>query len=176
MKIEKIKIDLIKSNPSNPRIIKDSKFKKLVKSIKKFPEMLEIRPIVVDDKMIVLGGNMRLKACKEAQLNEIYIIKANNLTKEQQNEFIIKDNSSFGEWDWDVLNEDWDVTLLEDWGLDLPEEKTKGNDDDDDYIDDDESPNISQMWFLNIQMNNEKDCQEWYEKLQAEGLNCKIVQ
>jgi ParB-like chromosome segregation protein Spo0J len=174
MKIEKVSIGLVKSNPSNPRVIKDNKFRKLVKSIKDFPEMLEIRPIVVDDNMIVLGGNMRLKACKEAQLNEIYIIKVNNLTKEQQAEFIIKDNSSFGEWDWDVLKDEWDVILLDDWGLDVPEEKENNDDDDDD--DNDEQPIISQMWFLNIQMDNENDCQIWYEKLQAEGLNCKIVQ
>ena len=100
MKIETVKISAVKSNPNNPRIIKDDKFKKLVTSIKEFPQMLNIRPIVVNDEMIVLGGNMRLKACIEAGLKEVAIIKASDLTPEQQNEFIIKDNVGFGEWDW----------------------------------------------------------------------------
>jgi len=107
MKTEKVKITAIKANPNNPRIIKDEKFKKLVKSIQDFPEMLEIRPIVVNDEMIVLGGNMRLKAMKEAGLKEVHVIKASNLTEEQQKEFIIKDNVGFGEWDWDTLANDW---------------------------------------------------------------------
>ena len=115
--IEKVKLSEVKSNPNNPRLIKDEKFSKLVKSIKEFPKMLEIRPIVVNDEMVVLGGNMRLKACKEAGLKEIPIIKASDLTEEQQREFIIKDNVGFGEWDWDILANEWDVDLLEEWGL-----------------------------------------------------------
>lgn len=121
MKIEKIKISLVKPNPNNPRVIKDDKFKKLVQSIKDFPKMLEIRPIVVNDDMIVLGGNMRLKACKEAGLKEIPIIKASELSEEQQREFIIKDNVGFGEWDWDSLANEWDAEQLDGWGLDLPD-------------------------------------------------------
>jgi hypothetical protein len=120
MKIEKVKIGQIKSNPNNPRVIKDDKFKKLVQSVKDFPQMLDIRPIVVNDDMIVLGGNMRLKACIEAGLKEVSIIKASDLTPEQQNEFIIKDNVGFGEWNWDDLANDWDETQLIEWGLDLP--------------------------------------------------------
>ena len=120
MKTEKVKIGKIKTNPNNPRLIKDDKFKKLVKSIKEFPEMLEIRPIVVDKDNIVLGGNMRLRACQEAGLKEVYILKADQLTEKQQREFIIKDNVGFGEWDWDDLANEWDVDELEDWGLDLP--------------------------------------------------------
>lgn len=96
MKIEKVKISAVKNNPNNPRIIKDDKFRKLVNSVKEFPQMLEIRPIVVNDEMIVLGGNMRLKACVEAGLKEVFIIKASELTEEQQREFIIKDNVSGG--------------------------------------------------------------------------------
>ena len=82
--------------------------------------MLQIRPIVVDKDNIVLGGNMRLRACKEAGLKEVYIVKADQLTEKQQREFIIKDNVGFGEWDWDDLANEWDVDELEDWGLDLP--------------------------------------------------------
>lgn len=120
MKTEAVKIQDVKTNPNNPRLIKDDKFKKLVRSIKEFPEMLKLRPIVVDENNIVLGGNMRLRACKEAGLKEVHIIKADQLTEKQQREFIIKDNVGFGEWDWDDLANEWDVDELEDWGLDLP--------------------------------------------------------
>jgi len=120
MKIEKVKIGLVKNNPNNPRVIKDDKFKKLVTSVKEFPAMLEIRPIVVNDEMIVLGGNMRLRACIEAGLKEVYIIKASELTPEQEKEFIIKDNVGFGEWNWDDLANSWDTEQLTEWGIDLP--------------------------------------------------------
>jgi DNA modification methylase len=120
MKSELIPISKVKANPNNPRIIKDEKFKKLVKSIQEFPQMLEIRPIVVNEEMIVLGGNMRLKACQEAGLKEVHIIKASELTEEQQKEFIIKDNVGFGEWDWNDLANNWDSDKLEEWGLDIP--------------------------------------------------------
>jgi len=116
--MELVKISKVKPNETNPRFIKDNKFKKLVKSIKEFPEMLKLRPIVVNKDMIVLGGNMRLKACKEAGLKDVWILKADNLTEEQQKEFIVKDNVGFGEWDWDILANDWDVKKLEEWGLD----------------------------------------------------------
>ena len=106
-------------NTSNPRIIKDDKFKKLVKSIQEFPQMLELRPIVVDANMVVLGGNMRLKACKAAGLKEVPIVIADKLTEEQQAEFIIKDNVGFGEWDWDLLANEWDAASITDWGLDI---------------------------------------------------------
>ena len=114
-----VNIQEIRNNENNPRIIKDYKFKQLVKSIKEFPEMLKLRPIVVNSEMVVLGGNMRLKACKEAGLKEVWILKADELTEEQQKEFIVKDNVGFGEWDWDVLANEWNNQQLEDWGLDL---------------------------------------------------------
>jgi hypothetical protein len=115
-----VKISEVKLNPNNPRLIKDDKFKKLVQSIIEFPEMLDIRPIVVNAEMIVLGGNMRLKACKEAGLKEVPIIMADNLTEEQQREFLIKDNVSGGEWDWNMLANEWEVEQLDAWGLDIP--------------------------------------------------------
>ncbi len=117
--MKKFKISEVKLNPNNPRLIKDDKFEKLVKSIKEFPEMLDIRPIVVNKDMVILGGNMRFKACKEAGLKEIPVIVAENLTEEQQREFLIKDNTSGGEWDFEVLANEWDNEQLEDWGLDL---------------------------------------------------------
>lgn len=119
MKIEIVKISAVKSNPNNPRIIKDDKFAKLVNSIKELPQMLQLRPIVVNDDMIVLGGNMRLKACVEAGLKEVPVIKASDLTPDEQRQFIIKDNVGFGEWDWDMLANEWDAAELADWGLDV---------------------------------------------------------
>ena len=120
MKVDKVKISEVKTNPKNPRLIKDDKFRKLVKSIQEFPQMLELRPIVVDENNIVLGGNMRLKACKEAGMKEVFIVKAENLTELQKDEFIVKDNVGFGEWDWDILANEWDTEKLDEWGLDLP--------------------------------------------------------
>jgi DNA modification methylase len=125
MRTETVKISQVKANPNNPRLIKDDKFKKLVQSIRDFPKMLGIRPIVVNDDMVVLGGNMRLKACKEAGLTEIPIIKASDLTDAEQREFIIKDNVGFGEWEWDMIKADWDLEELNQWGLDIPDWETK---------------------------------------------------
>lgn len=120
--MERVDIRQVRSNPDNPRFIKGDKFEKLVKSIREFPQMLELRPIVVNKDMVVLGGNMRLKACEEAGIDQVPIIFADNLTEEQQKEFIIKDNSSFGEWDWDILANEWDTEQLIDWGMDIPDD------------------------------------------------------
>lgn len=120
MQVKKVKISDVKTNPKNPRLIKDDKFKKLVKSIQEFPQMLELRPIVVDENNIVLGGNMQLKACIEVGLKEIFIVQAAELTEDQKDEFIVKDNVGFGEWDWDLLANEWDTDKLTEWGLDLP--------------------------------------------------------
>jgi len=130
MKIQKVPIDSIKISTSNPRTIKKDKLKKLMKSIMEFPEMMELRPIIVDENNIVLGGNMRLQACLNLKHKEVPIVKVNDLTDEQKKEFVIKDNASFGEWDWDVLANNWEVTDLSDWGLDIPSV----------YFDDDEEP------------------------------------
>jgi hypothetical protein len=129
MQTKQTKLSEIKPNPNNPRVIKDHKFAQLVKSIQDFPEMLQIRPIVVNAEMVVLGGNMRLKACKEAGLKEVPVIFADSLTEEQQKEFIIKDNVGFGEWDWDQLANEWDEDELNEWGLDVPVD-LKNNDTD----------------------------------------------
>lgn len=120
MKIEQVKIGDIKPNPSNPRLIKDDKFRKLVKSIQDFPQMMEIRPIVVNEDMVILGGNMRWKAAKEAGMKTVPVIKASELTENQQREFIIKDNVGFGEWDWEALANEWSDIDLGDWSLDIP--------------------------------------------------------
>jgi DNA modification methylase len=128
------KISEVKLNPNNPRLIKDDKFKKLVQSIKDFPEMLSIRPIVVNQDMIILGGNMRFRACKEAGIKEIPVI-ITDLPEDKQREFLIKDNTSGGEWDWDMLANEWDTDELEAWGLDLPvfDIKDEGTAEEDNY-------------------------------------------
>jgi len=135
-----MKISKIKSNPNNPRIIKDDKFKKLVKSLTEFPEMMSKRPLVcvtdVDGKIYPLGGNMRLKALQEIGHKEIpdeWVQMADEWTEEQRREFVIKDNVGFGEWDWDDLANNWDTEKLQDWGLDIPNfepEKLEAEEDD----------------------------------------------
>jgi len=119
IEVKVVKISDIKPNPNNPRIIKDDKFKKLVESIKGFPEMANVRPIVVNTDMIVLGGNMRLKAMKEAGWKEAPI-QIVDWDEQKQKEFIVKDNVGFGEWDWDDLANNWEAEELTDWGLDIP--------------------------------------------------------
>jgi hypothetical protein len=164
MKIEKIKINLIQPNQDNPRIIKDDKFEKLVKSIKEFPKMLEIRPIVVNENLIVLGGNMRLKACIEAGLKEIPIIKAENLSQKQQREFIVKDNVGFGEWDWDMLKDEWDNSDLEEWGLDTPF-------DEDEILEDiEEIKEFNESTNFTISCANMEELEQLQTKLNTEAM------
>ncbi len=119
MKPNKIKIQKLKENPDNPRIISRDKFRKLVNSLKEFPQMLKLRPIVVDEDNIILGGNMRYKAALELGLSEVWVIQADDLTKDQKAEFIIKDNAGFGKWDWETLANDWSMEVLTDWGVDV---------------------------------------------------------
>ncbi len=153
-----ISIQKIRENIDNPRFIKDYKFKKLVNSLKTFPEMLEKRPIVVDENYMVLGGNMRLKACREAGLDKVWIDVAKDWTDEQKKEFIVKDNLSYGEWDWEILANEYDVMKLDQYGLDLnpaifapekDEESIKGTTDDkfNDYT---------------IYFRNEEELEIWY--------------
>jgi ParB-like chromosome segregation protein Spo0J len=122
--IRTVKISQIKPNPKNPRVIKDDKFNKLLQSIKDFPQMLEKRPLVCftdkDKKLVVLGGNMRLKAAQEIGLKELPVMLADDWTEDQKNKFLIKDNVNFGEWDWDELANEWDSDQLTEWGLEIP--------------------------------------------------------
>jgi ParB-like chromosome segregation protein Spo0J len=166
--IQIVKINAIKLNPNNPRLIKDGKFKKLVKSIIEFPEMLNIRPIVVNTDNVILGGNMRYKACKEAGLKEIPIIVAENLTEAQQKEFLIKDNTSGGEWDFDMLANEWEAELLDDWGLDIPifkeaEEK------------EDLSSTINNLYRIEIICSDEEHQENSYNKLIEQGFECRLL-
>ena len=161
--MERVDIRQVRSNPDNPRFIKGDKFEKLVKSIREFPQMLELRPIVVNKNMIVLGGNMRLKACEEAGIDQVPIIFADNLTEEQQKEFIIKDNSSFGEWDWDLLANEWDVDMLNDWGIDVP------NFDIEEPID--ETPDKEDKLLINVRCENEESQEALYQYLVKAGYD-----
>jgi hypothetical protein len=133
-----IKLSDLKPNTNNPRFIRDEKFKKLVKSIQEFPQMLQLRPIIVDADYTILGGNMRYMACKDLRIKEVPVIIADELTEEQALEFIIKDNVGFGEWDWDTLANEWDAVQLVDWGLDLPfDTETELEAEEDDYTEPD---------------------------------------
>jgi len=159
---QQVKLSKVKGNPSNPRIIKNDKFKKLVKSIKEFPEMLKLRPIVVDENYMVLGGNMRLKASKEAGLKEVWIEVAEGLTEEQKKEFIVKDNVGFGEWEWDMLANEWDSVQLAEWGLDVWQNE-------DDIQDIEEITDFSESENFIIKCDNNKQLKELQLKLNTES-------
>jgi ParB-like chromosome segregation protein Spo0J len=168
----KVAISKIKSNPDNPRIIKDDKFKQLVKSIKDFPQMLELRPIVVDSDMVVLGGNMRLKACLEAGLKEVDILIADQLTEDQKKEFIIKDNVGFGEWDWDMLANEWDNELLSEWGLEVDKFDINNNIENELK---DLSSNIDNLYRIEIVCKDEEHQENTYNKLLEQGYECRLL-
>ena len=119
MKMYKIEIDKVYPREGNPRLIKDEKFNKLVQSVESFPQMLELRPIVIDEDNVILGGNMRYEALKHTGAKEINVVNTIGLTEEQKQEFIVKDNVPFGEWDWNILSNEWEVDKLADWGLDV---------------------------------------------------------
>jgi len=159
---QQVKISKVKGNPSNPRIIKNDKFKKLVKSIQEFPEMLKLRPIVVDEDFMVLGGNMRLKASKEAGLSEVWIDIAEGLTEEQKKEFIVKDNVGFGEWEWDILANEWDSVQLADWGLDVWQNE-------DDVEDIEEVIDFNEDVNFIIKCENLQELEELKDKLKLTG-------
>ena len=168
---QQVKLYKIKGNPNNPRIIKNDKFKKLVKSIKEFPEMLEKRPIVVDEDLMVLGGNMRLKASKDAGLKEVWIDIAEGWTKEQKDEFVVKDNVNFGEWEWDMLANEWDSVQLAEWGLDVwPNEDDEQNNDVNDISD-----NISEEYRVEIELNSEREQEQVFNELTKKGYKCRIL-
>ena len=168
---QQVKISKVKGNPDNPRIIKNDKFKKLVKSIQEFPEMLKLRPIVVDEDMIVLGGNMRLKASKDAGLKEVWIEVAEGLTKEQKKEFIVKDNVGFGEWEWDMLGNEWDSVQLAEWGLDV----WQNEDDEQNNEVNDISNNISEEYRVEIELNSEREQEQVFNELTQKGYKCRIL-
>ena len=116
----KMDINELITNPHNPRSISDTQLEKLMKSIQEFPEMLNLRPVVIDENNVILGGNMRVLACRQLGITDIPVVVAKGLSEDRKKEFIIKDNLGFGEWDWDILANEWDIVTLDEWGLDLP--------------------------------------------------------
>ena len=169
MESKLVKISEVRLNPNNPRQIKDDKFKNLVQSIKDFPEMLDIRPIVVNTDMVILGGNMRFRACKEAGLKQVPVIIADNLTEDQQREFLIKDNVSGGEWDWDLLANEWDIEQLEEWGLDIP--KMLGGEDELTDL----SSSIDSLYRIEVVCKDEEHQENVYNKLIEQGYECRLL-
>lgn len=168
-----MKLSEIKPNPNNPRLIKDDKFKKLCQSIKDFPEMLELRPIVVNKDHIILGGNMRYKAAKEIGLKEIPVKVADNLTPEQEREFLIKDNTSCGEWDWEILANEWDSEELEAWGLDVPDFGA-----DTELLEAEQkdlSGDLKETFEVIISCNDETHQEQVYNKMIADGFNVRVL-
>jgi ParB-like chromosome segregation protein Spo0J len=163
----------IKSNPKNPRVIKDEKFAKLVQSLKDFPEMLEKRPLVcftdTDGKLVVLGGNMRLKAAKEIGLKELPVIIADDWTEEQKAQFLIKDNVGFGEWNWDELQSDWDVEQLADWGLDIPSQFEV------EMEETDLSDKIKSEFKIEVICKDEQEQEQTYNKLIEQNYECRLL-
>lgn len=164
--MEKLNIAAIKPNEENPRFITDAKFKKLVKSIKDFPEMLEARPLVIDEDNVVLGGNMRLKALKSAGVFEIPVKRVEGWSAEQKKEFIIKDNLGYGEWDWEMVANGWDAEQLEDWGLDIP-----SFDSDEDLLGENITEN--EIFKISINVESEEKQEQLYQELIAKGYDCK---
>jgi hypothetical protein len=164
--IEEINIKLLIPHPNNPRFIRDDKFRKLVKSIKEFPEMLNLRPIIVDDNCVVLGGNMRLRACKEAGIERVPVIKAGHLTAHQQTEFIIKDNVGFGEWDYDILANCFDENDLIDWGIDLPMFAP--------LADEKEPSEPKESFIIEVKCADLDDREKQYNKLIEQGFSCYL--
>lgn len=162
-----VKLSEIFLNPDNPRVIKDEKFKRLVKSIKEFPEMLNLRPIVVNKNMMVLGGNMRLKACKEAGLKELPILVAENLSENQEKEFIIKDNLCYGEWNYEAIENEWEMDLICDWGVDLPKMKEQEVFE---SLDTDKQENI-----IIVECIGEVDQKNLFDELKERGYKCKLM-
>ena len=150
--MEIVKISAIKANSKNPRVIKDDKFKKLVQSIREFPDMLNKRPLIcftdVDGKYVVLGGNMRLKAAQEIGLKQMPIILADDWTQEQKDEFLIKDNVGFGEWDWDQLANEWDPEKLNEWNVGVWQSDNLSNEN----IYNGQNPDLELDKFLNSEL------------------------
>ena len=175
----KLKINELKSNESNPRLIKDHKFKKLVQSIKDFPEMLELRPVIVDENNIILGGNMRYRACKAAGLKEVPVKIAKGLTEKQKKEFIVKDNVGYGEWDWTMLGNEWKSNNLDDWGLDVWQNyddnvlKVNGGDENSEWVGMPEFEGKEDTLKIIIHFENEKDREEFNQKHKLE-INKKL--
>jgi hypothetical protein len=172
-----MKLSEIKSNPNNPRVIKDHKFEKLKKSISEFPKMMELRPMVINEDNIVLGGNMRLKALKDLGYKEVpeeWVKRASDLTEDETRRFIIADNVGFGEHDWEMLANEWNVEELEDWGLDgFPFEEVTELKSEDDLKD--LSSSINNLYRIEVICSDEEEQENTYNKLLEQGFECRLL-
>lgn len=158
-----VAIATIKPNPANPRFIRDENYKKLVQSIKDFPEMRDIREIVVNKDMVILGGNMRYRAMQEAGIKDVQV-KIVDLSEEKQREFIIKDNLESGEWNWDEIANNWDQEKLEEWGLETECNKDKQTSN---------GLEFEPLYKIEIDCKNEAEQQKIYNELTELGYICK---
>jgi hypothetical protein len=174
-----IKLSIIKQNPNNPRVIKDDKFQKLVNSIKEFPKMMELRPMVINENNIVLGGNMRLKALKELGYKEVpneWIKNAKDLTADEQRRFIIADNVGFGEHDWEMLANEWNVEELSEWGLDVPSDWGANEDEENnENNDNDLSDNLETNYRIEVILSDEKTQELLYNELIERNYKCRLL-
>ena len=168
-----MKIKDIKPNPNNPRVLRDEKFQKLKQSITEFPKMLSLRPMVIDENNVVLGGNMRLRALQElgfTDIDEAWVKRSSDLTEEEKKRFIIADNVAFGEWDWDTLANDWEVVDLEAWGLEIPQ-FDEGNDEDLEDL----SDKIKSMFKIEVICKDEQEQEKTYNKLIEQNYECRLL-
>jgi len=169
--IKTAKISEIKLNPDNPRTISNKDMELLIKSLKEFPEMLNLREIVVDENMVVLGGNMRLLALQKMGASDCQIRMVSGLTPEQKREFVIKDNSNFGRYDFDTLANEWSDLPLSDWGVDLPDDWIKNNEK--------TNQNINEIYELKynviVECDNEAQQKELLTRFEEEGLICRAL-
>lgn len=167
-----MKLSEIKPNPNNPRIIKDANFEKLCKSIQEFPKMMALRPIVIDQDNMVLGGNMRLKVLQHLKFKDIpdeWVKRAADLTEDEQRRFIIADNVSGGEWDVEDLSANWDRQELEDWGLEIEWPVNISNEIND------LSDELNDTFEVVVSCKDEKHQEQIYNKLISEGYECRVL-
>jgi ParB-like chromosome segregation protein Spo0J len=168
-----MKLKDIKPNPNNPRVLRDDKFQKLKQSITEFPKMLSLRPMVIDENNVVLGGNMRLRALQElgfTDIDEAWVKRSSDLTEEEKKRFIIADNVAFGEWDWDTLANDWEVVDLEAWGLDIPQFDTV-----EELEMEDLSDKIKSMFKIEVICKDEQEQERTYNKLIEQNYECRLL-
>ena len=167
-----MKLKDIKPNPNNPRVLRDDKFQKLKQSITEFPKMLSLRPMVIDENNVVLGGNMRLRALQElgfTDIEEAWVKRSSDLTEDEKKRFIIADNVAFGEWDWDTLANDWEVVDLEAWGLEIPQFDRPED------FDEDLSDKIKSMFKIEVICKDEQEQEKTYNKLIEQNYECRLL-
>lgn len=162
------KISELKELPDNPRTIKGESFKRLCESIKNNPEYFEARPVILSNRtgeLIIIAGNQRYKAAKELKLKEAPTYLIENLTEEKEREIIIRDNVNNGEWDTEILANEWEVDQLKEWGLDLPAFKTPK----------DISGQLTSKLLIEVEVTSEREQEQLYNQLTKDGYTCRVL-